>query len=262
MVRSVPHIFDRRLLAGRRTRMAAGFAAYDFLHRRMANELVERLSGLERHFATGLLIGSYGGLLDKALKKTSRHFIECFIEADLSAAMLSRNPLALVLDEEHLPIADASCDLIVSFWGLHHANDLPGALIQIRRALKPGGLFVGTMAGNRTLANLRHALLAAETELTSGAGAHIHPFADIRDLGGLMQRAQFDEPIVDSDVVTINYVDPMRVFTDLRGMGENNCLTARPRRPLRRDVLAHAIAQLNSQPIDFEICYLMGKAAS
>lgn len=254
----IPQIFDRRLLAHRRTRAAADFKKHSFLHQRIATELAERLNGLDRPFATTLIIGSFLGLLQKNFEENK--VADLCIEADLSAAMLPRKKPALVLDEERLPIADSSCDLIVSLWGLHHVNDLPGALIQIRRALKPSGVFLAAMAGSRTLAGLRDALLAAETEMSGGAGARIHPFADVRALGSVMQRARFTDPIVDSELVEVNYTDPMRLLADLRGMGESNCLTARPKKPLRREILTRAMAQCKN--IEFEICYLMGNAPS
>lgn len=144
-------------------------------------------------------------------------------------------------DPEHLPLREESFDLVVSLLALHVVNDLPGALIQIRRALKPDGLFLGVVLGGATLTELRTALLEAELAETGGASARVSPFADARDLGGLLQRAGFALPVTDSDVVTVRYAHPMHLVADLRDMGETGALAERPR-PLTRAVWAHAMA--------------------
>ena len=273
VAQNIPQIFDRTVLAHRRRRAAANFANYNFLHQRMADELCTRLAGLaerDQQFQTALLLGSFGGLLASRLRAKAG-LIGHIIESDLTPAMLPDKTTRLIIDEQFLPIAPASCDLIISFWGLHHVNDMVGALIQMRHALKQGGLLIGSLAASRTLQNLRTALLAAESDLTGGAVMRVHPFADIADFGNAMQRAKLVAPIIDSDIVTINYAEPMRLLYDLRGMGESNCLMASNMRPLRRDVLAQAMAQLKAShaasnhgkghvPIDFEICYFMATA--
>lgn len=136
-----------------------------------------------------------------------------------------------------MPLAPSSLDLIVSCLALHWVNDLPGCLAQIRRALKPGGLFLASLLGGASLGTLRQAFLEAECEVTGGASPRIAPMADIRDLGGLMQRAGFDQPVVDSEVLTVSYETPLALLADLKGMGEGNALTLRSRKFLRRDVL-------------------------
>lgn len=268
----VPHIFDRHRLAANRARAAAGFAEHDFLHRHIAAELAQRLHGFNRHFDRALCLGSSGGLLTRALDDMAAPAPVGWLgEADLTRAMLPPQKYAgraLVLDEERLPLARQSCDAIIALWGLHHVNDLPGALVQIRAALKPDGLFLAAIPGISTLAALRQAFLQAESELAAGIAPHIHPFADLRDLAGLLQRTGYTDPVSDSDIIPVSYKNPMRLLHDLRGMGEANILLARHKAGLRRDVLARAL-QIFSQSAatnngkacaEFEICYLSGRA--
>jgi SAM-dependent methyltransferase len=143
-----------------------------------------------------------------------------------------------VLDEERLPFAPACFDLIVSTLGLHWTNDVVGALIQIRQALKPDGLFIGAFLGGSTLTELRQALTAAESELLGGAGSRVSPFADSRDAAGLLQRAGFAQPVADVDRVSVSYEHPLKLLADLRQMGETNVLAERHPRALTRALLA------------------------
>ena len=144
-------------------------------------------------------------------------------------------------DEEVLPFRDASLDLIVSGLALQHVNDLPGVLAQARRALKPDGLLLAALLGGSTLNELRSAFLAAEEEIEGGASPRVAPFADVRDLGALLQRAQLALPVVDADTVTVTYADPLALMRELRAMGATNVLRARRRAPLRRATLLRAI---------------------
>jgi len=156
--------------------------------------------------------------------------------------MLSgRSGMRVQADEERLPFAAASLDLIVSSLSLHWANDVIGALVQARLALKPDGLFIGALFGGATLTELRQALTAAELELTGGAGPRVSPFADPSDAAGLLQRAGFALPVADVDRVTVRYDHPMRLMADLRRMGETSVLAERHPRPLTRRVLARAL---------------------
>jgi SAM-dependent methyltransferase len=151
----------------------------------------------------------------------------------------------VVGDPEQLPFAEQSFGLIVSILNLHWANDLPGALVQARRALKPDGLFLATMFGGRTLSELRHVLLAAESE-AGGAGLRVAPFADAPDMGGLLQRAGFALPVADSDVTNVRYENPLRLLADLRAAGETSALAgATP--PLNRAALFRAMALYRDQ---------------
>ncbi len=153
--------------------------------------------------------------------------------------LAGRGGARLQADEERLPFADQSLDLVVSSLALHWTNDLPGALIQIRRALKPDGLFLASILGGATLTELRQALMTAEAELTDGAGLRIAPLADAYDTAGLLQRAGFALPVADVDSVTVRYAHPLKLVADLRAMGETSAL-AGDVRPLSRAVLARA----------------------
>lgn len=265
MSREVPHIFDRQRLRQNRTRRAAKLADYDFLLRRAAEDLAGRIALQSRQFDTALCLGASGGILREALATQGGARIGRLIEADLTHALVPQG--GLVLDEEKLPIKAHSLDLIVALWGLHHVNDLPGALLQIRHALKPDGLFLAALPGGATLAELRAAFLNSEASLLGGAQPHIHPFADLQDLAGLMQRAGLALPVADSDMVAVRYQEPLKLLDDLRGMGEANVLTARPKHFLRRDVLRAALAQFSAATQEdgkavaqFELCYLAGWA--
>ena len=159
--------------------------------------------------------------------------------------------LCVAGDEELLPFADGSFDLAVSNLSLHWVNDLPGALLQLRRALKPDGLFIGAMLGGDTLFELRRCLMEAELDLTGGVSARISPFAEVRDAGGLLQRAGFSLPVVDSDTLTVTYDSAFKLMADLRGMGETNAGLNRRRRPTPRALLIDAAKGLALTDKDF-----------
>ena len=167
--------------------------------------------------------------------------IGTLIETDFSARMLAgRAGLRVQVDEEALPFAPESLDLVVSTLALHWTNDLPGVLIQVRQALKPDGVFMAAIFGGATLTELRQALTAAEAELLGGAGPRVAPFADTFDAAGLLQRAGFALPVADTDRVTVRYDHPLKLIADLRAMGETNVLVERARRPQSRPELARA----------------------
>ncbi|HEX3363536.1 methyltransferase domain-containing protein [Phenylobacterium sp.] len=239
---SAPLLFDRALHRKRLDRAASGFAAADFLQRRAALDLIERLEVIMRDFPVAVDLSARKGALREALADSpAKDRIGVLIEADLSAAMLAgRGGPRLVADEERLPFAPGSLDLIVSTLGLHWTNDVVGALIQIRRALKPDGLFLGAFLGGSTLTELRQALTDAEGEILGGAGSRVSPFADSRDAAGLLQRAGFALPVADVDRVNVSYEHPLRLLADLRAMGETNVLADRHPRALTRALLARA----------------------
>jgi len=149
--------------------------------------------------------------------------------------------LRVVADEEALPFADNTLDLVVSGLSLQAVNDLPGALAQVRRALKPDGLFLAALLGGDTLAELRHSFAMAESELDGGVSPRVAPFPDLRDLGGLLQRAGFALPVTDVDRITVRYATPLGLLHDLRRMGAANPLVERRRVPLRRATLMRAM---------------------
>lgn len=238
------HIFDRTLLRQRRDRAATGLGGHDFLFREIGERLAERLEDVTRRFPRALDLGCHSGLLADAC--VTRGGIETLVQCDLSPAMAqaaARNGWAtLAADEEALPFAAGSFDLVLSVLGLHWVNDLPGALIQIRHALKPDGLFLGALLGGETLKELRTALMEAELAEEEGASPRISPFADIRDAGGLLQRAGFALPVADMDRITVTYPNALALMRELRGMGETNVLHARRRTPARRATLLRAAA--------------------
>lgn len=238
-----PLLFDRALHRARLDRAASDYAAADFLKERAAGDVVMRLETILRRFPVAVDLGARNGHFFKALEASdARANIDTLIEADLSGRMLGgRDTLRVVADEERLPFGDATLDLIVSTLSLHWTNDLVGALIQIRRALRPDGLFVGAIFGGATLTELRQCLLAAESELTDGASMRVSPFADAIDAAGLLQRAGFALPVADVDRVKVRYSHPIKLLQDLRAMGETSVLLDRSRKPLSRKVLFRAM---------------------
>lgn len=233
-------VFDRRLLRARRDRAAAKTAQYNFLFDEAARDLAERIGGMRRRFALGLDLGCRDGAMARALGANGR--VGALVHADLSPAMAARAPRpALAADEEALPFREESFDLVVSALALHWVNDLPGALIQIRRVLEPGGLALLALFGAGTLAELRADLARAEIAETGGAGARVAPFLDVRAAGALLQRAGFAMPVADEFSVPARFAHAARLLADLRGMGEANAL-AGPRAPLRRAALARFLA--------------------
>lgn len=265
-----PRIFDRDLHRVRLDRAAPGYAAADFLKARAAEDAVVRLEAIMRDFPRAVDLGARNGHFAKALALSDAAArVDFLVEADLSPRMLAgRDGLRLVADEERLPFAPGSLDLIVSTLALHWTNDVVGALIQIRRALKPDGLFIGSLLGGATLTELRQSLLAAEAELTGGAGPRVSPFADPYDAAALLQRSGFALPVADVDRVTVRYAHPLKLLADLRAMGETSVLAERHPKPLTRQVLSRAFeiyaerfAEPDGRmPATFEILTLTGWA--
>lgn len=265
-----PRLFDRALVRRRLDRAAPGFDTAAFLHERVAQDAVDRLAAIMRDFPVAVDLSARRGAFARALAASdARERIGLVIEADISPAMLKgRSGPRVVIDEETLPFAPASLDLVVSSLGLHWTNDVVGALIQIRRALKPDGLFIGAFFGGSTLFELRRSLIDAEAELTDGAGSRVSPFADPADGAGLLQRAGFALPVADMDRVSVRYSHPLKLMADLRQMGETSALAERHPRPLTRAVLARACELYMDRfgepdgkaPATFEILTLTGWA--
>jgi SAM-dependent methyltransferase len=258
--------FDRRAVRLHRDRAAASLGAHDFLFREVAERLVDRLADVTRRFPRALDLGCHGGEVAGVLG--ARGGIQALVQCDLSLSMCRNarrngNPTACA-DEEALPFGAAAFDLVLSNLSLHWANDLPGALAQIRYCLKPDGLFLGALLAGETLHELRGSLLDAELTVAGGVSPRVSPVADMRDLAGLLQRAGFALPVVDSDTITVTYADPFRLMQDLRGMGEANAVAARPRGSTRRQVLAEAASRYRERhgdadgrvPATFQIVYL------
>ena len=257
---SAPHVFDRPLVR-RRLRRALREGYADFLLARAAEDLEERLATVLRDFPLALDVGTPTSAASERLRRSGRAG---------SVVRLSPEPEpgAVVGDEEALPFDGGSFDLAVSLLALHSVNDLPGALVQIRRALRPDGLFVGCLLGGETLTELRQAVMQAELELEGGASPRVAPFADVRDLGSLLQRAGFALPVTDADKVTVRYGDPFALMRDLRAMGWTNTLQDRRRTPLRRTTLLRAAGIYAERfagpdgklPATFELVWLSGWA--
>jgi SAM-dependent methyltransferase len=231
-----PRLFDRALVRARRAR-AARQNADSFLLDRAAEDLDGRLSTVARRFDFALDLGTPGEALRRVLSAKVEQIVACEPNAYLRDATLG---LRVAADEEALPFADESFDLVVSALALHWANDLPGVLAQVRRTLRPDGLFLAVLFGGETLTELRQSLAAAEAELESGVSPRVAPFVEVRALGSLLQRAGFALPVADVDRVTVRYRDITRLFADLRAMGATNVLVERRRSPLRRDMLLKA----------------------
>jgi NADH dehydrogenase [ubiquinone] 1 alpha subcomplex assembly factor 5 len=235
-------IFDRRLHARRRSRSAAHFAEHSFLKQLAAEDIAMRISAINRRFDRVLDLGAHDGLTGRAMMAdqlvASR--IGQIIASDLSRAFAPD----VVADEEALPFADASFDLVVSALSLHWVNDLPGALIQIRRALKPDGLFLASLPGLGTLQPLREALAAAEVESRGGISPRVSPFPELRDLAGLLQRAGFALPVADAEDIPLAYATPLGLVRDLRAAGETNAVLARDPRSPPRAMLPRALGAL------------------
>ena len=234
-------IFDRALLVRWRDRVAAGAQAHEFLLARVADDLIERLGAVQRRFPVAVNLGAYHGLFGRRLRQVPS--VGMVVDTEPSWHLLKQcDGLRVQAHEEALPFGEASLDLVTSGLCLHLVNDLPGALVQIRRALKPDGLFLAALLGGTTLSELRNALLAAEEELEGGASPRVAPFADVQDLGALLQRARFALPVVDADTVKVTYPDALALMRELRAMGAANALKARRKGPLRRATLARAFA--------------------
>lgn len=251
-------------------RAARDYANADFLQRRAAEDVAERLAPIMRDFPVAVDLSARTGAFREALERgDAKGRVGFLVEADLSHRMLQgRAGARVVLDEERLPFSDASLDLIVSTLGLHWTNDVVGALIQARRALKPDGLFIGAFLGGVTLTELRQSLVAAESEILGGAGSRVSPFADTADAAGLLQRAGFSMPVADVDTVTVTYDHPLKLLFDLRQMGETSVLADRHPKKLTRALMTRAFEIYFERfrdedgriPATFEIITLTGWA--
>ncbi len=243
------HVFDRQQVRRQRERAAPGLGAHDFLLREIGERLADRLADVTRSFPLALDLGCHCGELGRLLGE--RGGIRRLVQCDLSPRMASgAGRLVLVADEEALPFAAQSFDLVLSNLSLHWVNDLPGCLLQIRHILKEDALFLATMLGGETLIELRRCLQDAELQEEGGASPRVSPFADVRDAGALLQRAGFALPVVDVDTITVTYPDPLKLLADLRGMGETNAVAARRKTLMRRGTLLRALALYQERHAD------------
>ena len=263
-------IFDTPSLSTKRNRAARTISSHDFLVRRVAQDITDRLEAIQREFPVAVEIGARTGqFAEQLIQSPAASKIGELRQFEDAADMRARHPAKPTAGgHDPLPLKPQSCDLIVSLLNLHTVNDLTGALIQCHRALRPDGLFIGALFGGDTLTELRQSFLQAESELENGVSPRIHPNADIRDLGGLLQRAGFALPVTDSDLVTVTYDHPLKLMAELRAMGDSNILVGRRKTFTRRSTMLRtcAIYQENFGtadgriPATFEIITLTGWA--
>ena len=258
-----PVIFDRRLLRMRRAR-AEKLGLSTFLVERIADDMAERLGTVLRRFDLAVDLGTPGDAVRLALAASGK--VGTVVTMDALAA--GGNSFAVAADEEALPLREGAIDLVVSALALHAVNDLPGTLVQIRRALRPDGLLLAALFGGDTLTELRLAFAEAEAEIEDGASPRVAPFADLRDLGALLQRAGFALPVADVERLTVRYASPLALMHELRRMGATNALAERLRTPLRRATLLRMMEIYGERFSDadgriratFEIVWLSGWA--
>lgn len=247
-MQSPPLLFDHALLAQRRAR-AAGFGDKgNFLHREISEQVSERLMEVKKTFTDAAIIGP---------------------KAEIWAQTLGLPNTRSIPDQEILPLAESSLDVVINALALHWANDPVGQLVQMRRALRPDGLMIATMFGGETLHELRSALAEAETEIEGGLSPRVAPMGEIRELGGLIQRAGMALPVADSVVLNVTYETPLHLMHDLRAMGETNVMLARRKTPTRRETLlkameiyTHNFATDGRINATFEVLFLTGWAPS
>ena len=260
-----PTIFDRKLLRARQQR-ARALGPETFLLDRVAAELGERLSAVLRQFDRAVDLGTPTDAVRRVLAASGK--VATIVTAEPAATRLDASSLRVAADEEALPFADGALDLVVSALSLQFVNDLPGTLIQIRRALKPDGLLLAALIGGDSLTELREAFAEAESEIEGGVSPRVAPFADVRVLGALLQRAGLALPVVDSDRLTVRYDSALALMHDLRRMGATNVLSERRRTPLKRATLAR-VAEIYARRFadadgrvraSFEIVWLLGWA--
>jgi SAM-dependent methyltransferase len=260
-----PLVFDHRLIRARRAR-AAALGPSTFLLERVAEEMTDRLASVLRRFECVVDLGTPGDAARRALAGSDK--VGTIIAADPLVEHLVTTGLAVAADEEALPFRDDTLDLVVSGLALQFVNDLPGMLVQVRRALRPDGLLLAALVGGDTLMELRQAFAAAEAEIEDGISPRVAPFADVRELGALLQRAGFALPVTDVDRVTVRYASPIALMHDLRRMGAANPLLERSRRPLARATLRRMLELYAERFADpdgriratFEIVWLSGWA--
>jgi SAM-dependent methyltransferase len=253
---SPPLIFDRALLR-RRQRRAQALGPSTFLLDRVVEDVADRLGAVLRRFDVAADLGTPGDALRRVLAASGK--VGTIVEGSGDA---------IEVGEGALPFREASLDLVVSALALQFVNDLPGTLIQIRRALRPDGLLLAALVGGETLTELRASFAAAEAEIDGGISPRVAPFADLRDMGALLQRAGFALPVTDVDRLTVRYASPLDLMHDLRRMGATNALIERRRRPLKRATLARMMQIYGERFADtdrriratFEIVWLSGWA--
>lgn len=264
---SPAEIFDRRRMRRQRGRHAADLSAHGFLIDWAAGQALDRLRDITRQFPKVLQMGLRPGHdFSEQLKSVAG--AELLLGMDCAEALCAGMPFRFAGEDDFLPVAPGSLDLIFSVFNLHSVNDLPGALLQIRKALKPDGLFIAAMPGGESLHELRRVLTDTELAMKNGLSPRVYPFADKQDMGALLQRAGFALPVVDSDLVTVTYDTMFKLMADLRGMGEGNALINRNSRPPGKAFFFEAARRYSEAYAEqdgriaatFEIIFLIGWA--
>ncbi|WP_454853919.1 methyltransferase domain-containing protein [Rhizobium binxianense] len=260
-------IFDKaRIAANRHRALVNGDPKAAFLLDIAATELADRLVVVERTFETAAELHGATGAAARAAMATGK--IGRMVRVESEKAYAAPGEILVEAPLEDVPLEPQSANLVLAPLSLHLTNDTPGVFIQIRRALKPDGLFLAAIPGAGTLQELREVLLATEIEMTGGASPRVIPFADVRDIGSLMQRAGFALPVIDAESYTVRYDFIFPLMRDLRAMGMTNPLAARGRRPLTRAFFLRAAeiyAERYSDPdgrirATFAIIYVSGWA--
>ena len=254
------HVFDRAAVRRHRDRAAAGVGSVADILRDAAERLLDRLDDTTIRFSRALDVGGRG-VVAPMLAARGIEVVSC----DLSPRMAALNPAPYVVaDEECLPFGAGAFDLIVASLSLHWVNDLPGALIQLRRALRPDGLLLASLPALGTLGELRRALTETELELCGGASPRVSPFPDLRDCAGLLQRAGFALPVADAEEIRLLYADPFALLRELRAAGETNAVRLRDRRIPPRALFPAALARLPTEngraPATLRLAMLTGWA--
>jgi SAM-dependent methyltransferase len=252
------NIFDRLAVRRHRDRAAGTIHSVADVLADLAERLLDRLDDTTHRFTHALDVGGRGSVAP-ALRARGMNVISL----DASARMAARaGGVPAAGEAEFLPFAPQSFDLVVASMSLHWTNDLPGALIQLRQALRPDGLFLASLPILGTLDGLRSALTATEASLTGGASPRVSPFADLRDCAGLLQRAGFALPVADAEDIELLYADPFLLVGDLRAAGETNALRLRDRRPPPRPLFPAAMAELPTHDgrikIRLRVAYMTG----
>ncbi len=254
-------IFDRNLIKTRRERAAKNFTEHGFLFEWSKNQISERLYDINRNFDKALQIGARGAFLPSQHEKLNN-----IITMDITSYPIEKCDNYIQSSEEFLPISRKSMDLIISNLNLHSVNDLTGALVQIRNALKDDGLFIASIFGGETLHELRKIMMEVEIELYNGASPHIFPFADKIQIGELLKRANFNLPVIDSDIITATYDNVFKLLHDLRGMGESNSIIERKKEPFSKEFFMRIAQEYHNQFAEsdgrivasFEVIFMLG----
>ena len=260
--------FDRKAVRANRARIASKFSHHDFLVKEATSIIVRRIDEVKKSFPRILDLGCHTGELTEKLilKNPEQEIILADVSFEMAQIAKKRGLTSITTEEELLPFKANSFDAIISCLSLHWVNDLPGTLVQIRKILRPGGLFLASFFGGETLNELRLAFDKAEKTLNLDSSPHIAPFIDVRDAGNLLNRAQFTNPVADIDTFTVSYESLFQLMSELRGMGESNACRNRNQNFTRRELFLSTAENyqlikennINRLPATFQIVTVIG----